>query len=1012
MLGGSALARQATQAIFRLLMRPRRPDPLEHWENAPGQIDGHETDPEDIAFLRRAIVKAIPSRSFFRTLPPFRWVWSKKGRIRYGYRRPKEWKPLTELAETWLCFRSGWNTDIFKGRRPASFSTGGSGAYRVLHPQQLLFQIKPRIRALRVVSWKRFGNSVAQLRNVITLAETLKVQVIEFSEPHPCFSGEHAGKIALNWQPKSATVPTLEGDFFSLKAFGIPAQSDTSRIFKKYIRRLLLPLLRIPDERLRDDDLVVHLRAGDVFVGTHYLGYGQPPLSFYIAAIERERPSRVWLVFEDRSNPCIDALEKDLSSRGVEVLSQSGALVDDLRLLMTARRLVIGRGSFGLAIAHLSSRLRKLYLFETGHNAGSLRRLGIDVIRGMDRVGEFKTKVLSGNWTASTQQRELLLSYPVSNVGFKNLPAKRRGARPTAYHAIDTLERALWAGFSQLAIKELSSLQSSADSEQVLRAALALARWFAHNGEYHRALEHLTRAQSIPSSFLRTASNQLLATHILIGVGAFEAAHDAVKNAIDCFGETPEFCQAAANVFARSPQHDQARLEWINKPFISAGLSGICKANHDLPLGFNNLAAPSLTTNPLSSEAKVSILMPVYNAMTTLPVAVSSVLGQTWNNIELIVVDDASTDNTWSVIQNLQALDARIISVRHVKNRGAYAARNTGLERATGDLVTVHDADDWSHPQKIAVQACDLLHTGAPYNTTSFIRVFPDLRIRLTRNPSRAPDYQTSLMTKRDYLVALGGWDEVRFGADTELYARLRATHCAQSRIRVPSIPLTFALQHEASLTRSNVTGIQTLKYGARFAYKEAQEHWRNLELKKTTPDLRTVAGERRFPVPTICVEHKIEPLHYDFLFVSDFTLEKTCSVDFLELIRATHRLKSSQACFHWPQMHTAGKRLTDGFRQLLSDKIVDIVVVPETVKCNTLFFLPQETTFAKRPDNILGVTTDNCVVVYCKEEKLNDVNKTIEDSRKYFNVQQEISLVPVQDLLHQHDGKLRRLVS
>jgi hypothetical protein len=80
--------------------------------------------------------------------------------------------------------------------------------------------------------------------------------------------------------------------------------ANTARIFADYIRTLVKTELRISDPRLQEDDLVVHFRAGDVFAGQNvHPFYGQPPLSYYLSAVEREQPSRVWLVFEDRGNP-------------------------------------------------------------------------------------------------------------------------------------------------------------------------------------------------------------------------------------------------------------------------------------------------------------------------------------------------------------------------------------------------------------------------------------------------------------------------------------------------------------------------------------------------------------------------------------------------------------------------------------------------------------------------------------------------------------------------------------
>ena len=101
--------------------------------------------------------------------------------------------------------------------------------------------------------------------------------------------------------------------------------------------------------------------------------------------------------------------------------------------------------------------------------------------------------------------------------------------------------------------------------------------------------------------------------------------------------------------------------------------------------------------------------MPAYNAENTIATAAKSILDQTWSNLELIVVDDGSSDGTWSIIEFVARRDPRVVPLRHPRNRGAYAARNTALSHATGDFVTAHDADDWSHPEKVALQAIALM---------------------------------------------------------------------------------------------------------------------------------------------------------------------------------------------------------------------------------------------------------------------------------------------------------------
>lgn len=97
----------------------------------------------------------------------------------------------------------------------------------------------------------------------------------------------------------------------------------------------------------------------------------------------------------------------------------------------------------------------------------------------------------------------------------------------------------------------------------------------------------------------------------------------------------------------------------------------------------------------------VSVIIPAYNRERTLRRAVESALEQTVQDIEVIVVDDASNDNTAKVAQGLALSDARIRLIQNACNRGAQAARNTGARAATGEWLSFFDSDDWMLPTSI-----------------------------------------------------------------------------------------------------------------------------------------------------------------------------------------------------------------------------------------------------------------------------------------------------------------------
>lgn len=104
--------------------------------------------------------------------------------------------------------------------------------------------------------------------------------------------------------------------------------------------------------------------------------------------------------------------------------------------------------------------------------------------------------------------------------------------------------------------------------------------------------------------------------------------------------------------------------------------------------------------------AKVSVIIPCYNAARYIGETLESVRRQTWPNLEVIVVDDGSTDGSARIVETFGELD--LVLVRQA-NRGQTAALNVGLARATGDFVQYLDADDLIDPDKIALQMARLI---------------------------------------------------------------------------------------------------------------------------------------------------------------------------------------------------------------------------------------------------------------------------------------------------------------
>ncbi|WP_158218742.1 glycosyltransferase family 2 protein [Roseateles aquatilis] len=209
------------------------------------------------------------------------------------------------------------------------------------------------------------------------------------------------------------------------------------------------------------------------------------------------------------------------------------------------------------------------------------------------------------------------------------------------------------------------------------------------------------------------------------------------------------------------------------------------------------------TSSPATGDAglpKVSIYMPTRNRLGSMQAAVRSVLGQTYREIELIVVDDGSTDGTPAWLAEQARLDPRLVVHRHEEGRGACAARNVGIRAATGFFLTGLDDDDEFKPHHLAslVSYWQLL-TGAG-DDPSALYVQDELRsggpVAYTHKIGRATaemmlnanQVGNQLFAPRDRFLSAGLFDEAMPAwQDLEFFYRFLKMHGPARLLDLPS---------------------------------------------------------------------------------------------------------------------------------------------------------------------------------------------------------------------------------
>lgn len=170
-----------------------------------------------------------------------------------------------------------------------------------------------------------------------------------------------------------------------------------------------------------------------------------------------------------------------------------------------------------------------------------------------------------------------------------------------------------------------------------------------------------------------------------------------------------------------------------------------------------------MTKTPL-----VSILISTYNNENSVVNAVRSIQNQTYNNLEIIVIDDGSTDKTYQLIKSLSVKDRRVKLLKNEKNIGLTKSLNILINESTGQIVARQDADDISLPQRIRTQLNFIQKHKIDFCSSRAIimnsnKKIPNLTFYLPKKliiKFKNPFIHGTLMIKKDVLHKVGNYDE------------------------------------------------------------------------------------------------------------------------------------------------------------------------------------------------------------------------------------------------------------
>jgi tetratricopeptide (TPR) repeat protein len=266
-----------------------------------------------------------------------------------------------------------------------------------------------------------------------------------------------------------------------------------------------------------------------------------------------------------------------------------------------------------------------------------------------------------------------------------------------------------------------------------------------------------------------------------------------LKNVVKLHPEFPAIWQLMGDVLQTLECWDEA---------ISAYRQAI-KLNSELAWSHFNLSRLLYKSNSETQNSDVVlVLIPAYNAELTIQDSIYSVLNQTHKFVEIVAIDDCSTDKTFEILKKEEEKYINIRVFKTPQNMGTYNAINHGLyfaKKLSFDLFTIHGADDLMFPEKIEWQLIKLKAENCLASRAGYARV--DYHTKIQIKSSRY-GHSTVIYSKRVF-QELGYYDNTRFGGDTEYLQRFISCYGNQKIVDVKKV-LTIAYFGQNNLTVSN----------------------------------------------------------------------------------------------------------------------------------------------------------------------------------------------------------------
>lgn len=430
--------------------------------------------------------------------------------------------------------------------------------------------------------------------------------------------------------------------------------------------------------------------------------------------------------------------------------------------------------------------------------------------------------------------------------------------------------------------------------------------------------------------------NLRLQVELLAETKQFEKAREVLSSAHSIYGERYEYLTVDLDNPFVNPAGSSIE-EWLdgfNRPFRKKNLSGVHLSNNEGGVPFDRLQSEP-SHGPMPNGPLVSVIMTSYAPdEKAFELAARSILNQSWWNLELVVVDDATPGGAPRILEQLAGDDPRVRIVQLQENRGTYYARNAGLRAATGHYVTGQDSDDWSHPDRLYRQVRALQNDDAAVGVVTKATRSDDNLFRILRGIEPDRLCEVSLMFPADVGRKIGGYLESRKGADSEF--RLRLEIFSERSVKLVDEPLYLTRLSSGSLSRSDFK--RGWAHQNRRAFSNVIKHWH----KTANPNELILPEDQSGSdaIPPKFRSRSSGSRSFDYVFLSDWRFDDASTRSALSEIEALQTagkivgLMQSSGLFSG-MGHTA--RLSEVVQRRINSDEISLVIPDESAEIENL---------------------------------------------------------------------------